>query len=89
MLRFRREREQNRVLVSEGLSDSLPEVVKVEVKPQPSHLEEEFHLACLELLYRGAAIRWRIATEQGRIQKLSWGSLEDAMPRWWFVPRKA
>ncbi len=84
-LRSRRVREQARVLVWEGASDSLPEVevqAKAEVTP-PSRFEVEFNAAMYERRYQSAAKRWRIATEEGRIDGLGWGSLEDCMPYWW------
>ena len=84
-LRSRRVREQARVLVWEGASDSLPEpeVVQAVVPPPPSRFEVEFNAAMNERRYQSAAKRWRIATEAGRIDGLEWWSLEDALPYWW------
>lgn len=84
-LRSRRVREQARVLVWEGASDSLPEVEAVQavVPPPPSRFEFEFNAAMNERRYQSAAKRWRIATAEGRIDGLEWWSLEDAMPYWW------
>ena len=84
-LRSRRVREQDRVLVWEGVFDSLPEVEAVQavVPPPPSRFEIEFSAAMYQRRYQSAAKRWRIATEAGRIDGLEWGSLEDCMPYWW------
>lgn len=83
-LRSRRVREQARVLVWEGASDSLPEACSnVSEVTEPSRFEVEFNAAMYERRYQSAAKRWRIATAEGRIDGLEWGSLEDAMPYWW------
>lgn len=83
-LRSRRVREQARVLVWEGASDSLPEARShVSEVTEPSRFEVEFNAAMNERRYQSASKRWRIATEAGRIDGLGWGSLEDAMPYWW------
>ena len=84
-IRSRRAREQNRVLVWEGASDSLPEIeASAAVVPTPpSRFEVEFNAAMMERRYQSASKRWRIATAEGRIDGLEWWSLEDAMPYWW------